>query len=141
MGGLSQSLSGMSQPDPSPKGLTQPSKRVDSASSISDLTQPKGGLTEPLADPSEGLSQLLSVPTGPQGSLNELLGEDVRTYRFPLCSTGLCPPLGPKPCLHKRLPQQTTKQGKGTDDHLLPLGDWLLPPLPNTGLVCPKDCF
>ena len=49
------------------------------------------------------------------------------TYRFPLYSTGLCPlrfPSGPLPCLHYNYHQEIPEQGKGTDDHLLPLGDW-----------------
>ena len=52
---------------------------------------------------------------------------DGRTYRFPLYSTGLRPlryPLGPLPCLHNRHRSEIPKQGKGTADHLLPLGDW-----------------
>ena len=54
---------------------------------------------------------------------------DRRTYRFPLYSTRLCPlqyPLGPLPCLHKSHHSEILKQGKGTDDHLLPLGDWFM---------------
>ena len=51
------------------------------------------------------------------------------TYRFPLYSTGLCPlqfPQGPLPCLHNSYHDEIPEQGKGTDDHLLPLGDWLI---------------
>merc|ERR1712198_660512 len=53
---------------------------------------------------------------------------DGRTYRFPLYSTGLRPlrfPPGPLPCLHNSYHHKIPEQGKGTDDHLLPLGDWL----------------
>ena len=50
------------------------------------------------------------------------------TYRFPQYSTGFCllqfPP-GPLPCLHNRYQKKILQQGKGTDDHLLPLGEWL----------------
>ena len=49
------------------------------------------------------------------------------TYRFPLYSTGLRPlryPLGPLPCLHHNHHSEISKQGKGTDDHLLFVGDW-----------------
>ena len=49
------------------------------------------------------------------------------TYRFPLYSTGLCPLRflpGPLPCLHNIYHYKIPEQGKGTDDHLLPLGDW-----------------
>ena len=50
------------------------------------------------------------------------------TYRFPLYSTGLCflwfPP-EPLPCSHNCHHYKIPEQGKGTDDHLLPLGDWL----------------
>ena len=35
-------------------------------------------------------------------------------------------PSGPLPCSLQKLPSSVTQQGKGTDDHLLPLGDWLL---------------
>ena len=55
---------------------------------------------------------------------------DGRTYRFPLYSTGLRPlrfPPGPLPCLLHCYYQEIPKQGKGTDDHLLPLGDWFRP--------------
>ena len=34
------------------------------------------------------------------------------------------PPSGPKPCLPKGYHIHTAQQGKGTDDHLLPLGEW-----------------
>ena len=56
---------------------------------------------------------------------------DIRMYRFPLyhCSTGLCPlqfPLGPLPCLPNSYLCEILEQGKGTNDHLLPWGDWLL---------------
>ena len=49
------------------------------------------------------------------------------TYRFPLYSTGFCPLRflpGPLPCLHNIYHYKIPEQGKGTDDHLLPLGDW-----------------
>ena len=49
-------------------------------------------------------------------------------YRFPLYSTGLRPlrfPPGPLPCLYNSYHHKIPEQGKGTDDHLLPLGDWL----------------
>merc|ERR1711989_87794 len=78
-----------------------------------DLTLFKGSLTEPLTDPPDGLSQPQGDLFRPKGSLNDLSGEDVRTYRFPLCSTGLCPPLGPKPCSHERLPQTNYQAGQG----------------------------
>ena len=48
---------------------------------------------------------------------------------FPLFSTGLCPlwfPQGPLPCLHSSYHHEIPEQGKGTDDHLLPLGKWFL---------------
>ena len=48
-------------------------------------------------------------------------------YRFPLYSTRLCPlwfPPEPLPCLHNSYHKKVVKQGRGTDDHLLPLGDW-----------------
>ena len=48
-------------------------------------------------------------------------------FRFPLYSTGLCPlqfPPGPLPCLHNSHHHKIPEQGKGTDDYLLPLGDW-----------------
>ena len=51
------------------------------------------------------------------------------TCRFPLYSTGLCPlrfPPGPLPCLPNSYLDEILKQGKGNDDHLLPLGDWFL---------------
>ena len=51
------------------------------------------------------------------------------TYRFPLYSTGLCPlqfPQGPLPCLHNSYHDEIPEQGKGTDDHLLPLGNWFI---------------
>ena len=32
---------------------------------------------------------------------------------------------GPLPCLHNIYHYKIPEQGKGTDDHLLPLGDWL----------------
>ena len=51
--------------------------------------------------------------------------KDIQRCRFPPCSTGFGPPLGPKPCLPKCL-HWTNQQGKGTRDDLLPLGDWLL---------------
>ena len=45
------------------------------------------------------------------------------------CSTGLCllwfPP-EPLPCSRNCYHYKIPEQGKGTDDHLLPLGDWLL---------------
>ena len=53
----------------------------------------------------------------------------VRTYRFPLYSTGLRPlQFSPKPlpCFHSSYHHKILKQGKGTDDHLLSLGDWFL---------------
>ena len=56
-------------------------------------------------------------------------GRDGRTYRFPLYSTGLRPlrfPPGPLPCLHNSYHHKIPEQGKGTDDHLLPLGNWFL---------------
>ena len=50
-------------------------------------------------------------------------------YRFPLYSTGPCLLLFPPEqlacshnCYHYKIPEQ----GKGTDDYLLPLGDWLV---------------
>ena len=49
-------------------------------------------------------------------------------YRFPLYSTGLCPlrfPPGPLPCLPNSHHHEMMQQGKGTDDHLLPLGNFL----------------
>ena len=49
-------------------------------------------------------------------------------YRFPLYSTGLRSlqfPPGPLPCLHSSYHHEIPQQGKGTDDHPLPLGDWL----------------
>ena len=52
---------------------------------------------------------------------------DVWTYRFPLYSTGLCLllfPLELLPCSHNSYRYEIPEQGKGTDDHLLPLGDW-----------------
>ena len=52
---------------------------------------------------------------------------DGRMYRFSLYSTGLCPlrfPPGPLPCLHNSDQYKKREQGKGADDHLLPLGDW-----------------
>ena len=56
-------------------------------------------------------------------------GQMDKMYRFPLFSTGLYPlrfPLGLLPCLHNSYHHEIPEQGKGTDDHLLPLGDWLL---------------
>ena len=35
-------------------------------------------------------------------------------------------PLGPLPCLLPNRPHSVDGQGKGTADHLLPLGDWFL---------------
>ena len=49
------------------------------------------------------------------------------THRFPLYSIGLCPlrfPQRPLPCLHNSYHLEIPEQDKGTDDHLLPLGDW-----------------
>ena len=68
--------------------------------------------------------------------LRDLEGMDIRTnvrtdewtYRFPLYSTGLCLlrfPSEPLPCSHNSYRYQIQKQGKGTNDYLLPLGDWL----------------
>ena len=37
-------------------------------------------------------------------------------------STGLCPLSGP--LLHIHVNYQILKQGKGTPDHMMPLGDW-----------------
>ena len=50
-----------------------------------------------------------------------------RTDRFPLYSTGLRPlrfPPGPLSCSHNSYHNEIPEQGKGTDEHLLPLGDW-----------------
>ena len=50
---------------------------------------------------------------------------------FALCvlySSGLRPlqfSPGPLSCLHNSKHYKIPEQGKGTDDHLLPLGDWL----------------
>ena len=53
---------------------------------------------------------------------------DVKMYRFPLYSTTelylLWFPSEPLPCSHNRYRYKIPKQGKGNDDHLLPLGDW-----------------
>ena len=62
----------------------------------------------------------------PWPASEEPRGGDGRTDS-PLYSTGLRPlrfPPGPLPCLHNSHHQKIIKQGKGTDDHLLPLGDW-----------------
>ena len=71
----------------------------------------------------------LGLPLRDQKREQKGSGMDGRTDRFPLYSTGLCPlrfPLRPLPCLLNSQYQEMPKQGKGTDDHLLPLGDWLL---------------
>ena len=52
---------------------------------------------------------------------------DGRTYRFPLYYTGLrllrFPP-EPLPCSHNSYHYKIPEQGRGTDDHILPLGEW-----------------
>ena len=59
------------------------------------------------------------------------------------CSTGLCllrfPP-EPLPCSHNCYHYKIPEQGKGTDDHLLPLVDWFLLGLGfNDWAGCPPD--
>ena len=52
------------------------------------------------------------------------------TYRFPSVFYRTLSPLVPSgaaalPCLPDSKHHELQEQGKGTDDHLLPLGDWL----------------
>ena len=67
---------------------------------------------------------------------------DRRTYghKDSPYSTGLCllrfPP-EPLPCSHNCYHYKIPEQGKGTDDHLLPLGDWLGMGWPLKGLGYP----
>ena len=64
------------------------------------------------------------------------------TYRFPLYSTGLCPlrfPLQPLPCLHNSYHYEIPEQGKGTDDHVLLLGDWFAYSLIKLRHIQPTD--
>ena len=52
-----------------------------------------------------------------------------QTYRFPLNSKRLPSlrfPLVLLPCLHSSYHIKMAGQDKGTDDHLMPLGDWLM---------------
>ena len=83
MAGLSQHLAGLSQPL---KGCSWPLRGLNHP--FRGLSQPLRGFSHPLG----GLSQ----PPKPSPSLQE--DGLSHTYRFPLSSTGLCPPLGLKPC-------------------------------------------
>ena len=53
---------------------------------------------------------------------------DVWTYRFPVFY---------RPAYLKGYHKQTTQQGKGTDDHLLPLGDWFKTAMPFQSQILP----
>ena len=100
------------------------------ASEKSELVFERLGLTSErsgLASERPGLALerlgLASVGPGLASKKPHGVQRDRRMYRWPLYSTGLCPlrfPLGPLPCQLNCYHQKITKQGKGTDDHLLP---------------------
>ena len=111
---------------------------------LSPLQRPVRGWPRPLraTPPSSGpASKRLesaserpgSAPEGPQGGGTDgrtYIRMDGRTHRFPLYSTGLRllrfhPEL--LPCSHNCYHYKIPEQGKDTNDHFLPLGDWFLP--------------
>ena len=75
----------------------------------------------------------MAIWSQPQGDLERMavrtyVQTDVLMYRLTLYSAGLCLlrfPLELPPCSHNSYRYKILKQGKGTDDHLLPLGHWL----------------
>ena len=65
-------------------------------------------------------------PNGPEWGMD--VGIDRQTDKKSPNFTGLCPLLGLLPCLPSRKSYSKIKieQGKGTTDHLMPLGNWLI---------------
>ena len=115
-------------PGPLPKNRQKDEQKDKLIVCLKRLGQLQKGLDQPLiglGQPLRGLGQILEAWGGADVWTDEwTYGRTDGMYRFPLYSTGLCPLRGCCPAHFKKLNLGMKQQGKGTDDHLLPLGDW-----------------